>query len=83
MQEDGDADGGDQGGEARCVAQRPVGESLQSRRGADYGDHAADEHDGQRPTQRLSRYRIQTVSAPKAPIMKISPWAKLISWTMP
>ena len=26
---------------------------------------------------------IQAVSAPKAPIMKISPWAKLISWMMP
>ena len=25
----------------------------------------------------------QTVSAPNAPIMKISPWAKLISWMMP
>ena len=27
--------------------------------------------------------RVQTVRAPKAPIMKISPWAKLISWMMP
>ncbi len=25
----------------------------------------------------------QVDKAPKAPIMKISPWAKLISWTMP
>ncbi len=25
----------------------------------------------------------QTVSAPNAPIMKISPWAKLINWMMP
>ncbi|CAM5725859.1 hypothetical protein STENM223S_08475 [Streptomyces tendae] len=24
-----------------------------------------------------------TVMAPKAPTMKISPWAKLMSWTMP
>ncbi len=26
---------------------------------------------------------VQVAKAPKAPIMKISPWAKLISWTMP
>lgn len=25
----------------------------------------------------------QTVRAPKPPVMKISPWAKLMSWTMP
>ena len=25
----------------------------------------------------------QTARAPNAPIMNISPWAKLMSWTMP
>ncbi len=27
--------------------------------------------------------RVKTVREPKAPIMKISPWAKLISWMIP
>ncbi len=27
--------------------------------------------------------QVQTVNEPNAPIMKISPWAKLISWMMP
>ncbi len=31
------------------------------------------------PSKKIS----QVDRAPKAPIMKISPWAKLISWTMP
>ena len=26
---------------------------------------------------------VQTARAPKAPIMNTSPWAKLMSWTMP
>ena len=26
---------------------------------------------------------VHVASAPKAPIMKTSPWAKLISWTIP
>ena len=31
------------------------------------------------PSKKIS----QVERAPNAPIMKISPWAKLISWTMP
>ena len=30
-----------------------------------------------------SNSTLQVASAPKAPIMNTSPWAKLISWTMP
>ncbi len=30
-----------------------------------------------------SKKTVQTASDPNAPIMKTSPWAKLMSWTMP
>ena len=39
---------------------------------------------GRTQKARLPSKKISQVErAPNAPIMKISPWAKLISWTMP
>ena len=84
LEDDGEADGGDERGEPWGVAQRPVGEPFLSTATPTEAMIAPSIMSGRTQRARVPwNSSVQVVRAPKPPIMKISPWAKLMSWTMP
>ena len=92
LEDERDADGGDQRGEARRVApaEGPVGDALHQERGEARGEHRHGEQDQQRPDERRGRCRGASMPRPwiakvvaKMPRAKISEWAKLMRRSTP
>ena len=89
LEDERHADRGDQRRQARCAAERFVGEALD-----EHAEQAEDAHreqerggqdDDQRPTSVIApeKPRKQEVRLTKAPTMNMSPWAKLMSSMIP